>query len=268
MREIILALIVIVFQPLLYASIPENELEKWDTGRTWNITEQDFWNEIKFVYDIYKPIFNELKVNWWIDADWNSKINNIYAEMKDDQWSKNWRIILHGGLARRMQLSKDGLYLAICHEIGHLVGGFPLQDYTKYSTEGEADYYAAHVCARKIFGAMEKKQKLNSLGVKVDICDKNFDNEFDRNVCYRSVFAAKSLADTIYVANKQTRPPEIDEIDSYVAKVTVQLHSPAQCRLQTFIAGILCDKPWDDKKIPMERNAVCLNSRPKCWYKD
>jgi hypothetical protein len=146
-----------------------------------------------------------------------------------------------------------------------MLGGYPLQSYTQYSTEGQADYYATHVCARKVFGAMEKKQKMKRLGIKVELCDKNFDTEYEQNVCYRSLFAAKSLADVLFVANGQTRSPEIDQPDSYIAKITYQLHGPAQCRLDTYIAGILCSKKWDDKKIPTEKNAVCKN-RPKCWF--
>jgi hypothetical protein len=252
----------------LFAAIPENDLDKAD-GQTWNISEQEFWDIIKFSYDIYKPIFDNLvvengKVNWWFESNWQSKVVNIYAKKEKMPWNK-WTIQLHGALARRPQLTKDGFALAICHEIGHLVGGYPQQDWIGMSTEGQADYYATHVCARKVFGAMEKKSPMIRGGVKVELCDKNFDTTYEQNVCYRSVFAAKSLADTLYVANRQVRSPEIDQPDTFKVKITYQLHTPAQCRLDTYLAGILCDKIWDDKRIPMEHNAVCRN-RPGCWY--
>lgn len=257
---------------LTFASIPENDLDQWDkrnSQRTWNISEQEFWDIINFTYSIYKPVFDNLvaengKVNWWFESNWNSNTVNIYAKKEKVPWNK-WTIQVHGALARMSQLTKDGFYLAICHELGHLVGGFPQKDYTQMSAEGQADYYATHVCARKIFGAMEKKRPLLRGDVKVELCDKNFDTVFDQNVCYRSLFAAKSLADTLYVANKQVRSPEIDQPDTFKVKLTYQLHTPAQCRLDTYIAGILCDKVWDDKRIPTERNAVCRN-RPACWY--
>jgi hypothetical protein len=253
---------------IAFASIPENELDKSD-DHPWNISEKEFWDIITFTYNIYKPIFDNLavdngKVNWWFVSNWQSKTVNIYAKKEKVPWNK-WTIEVNGALARRVELTKDGFYLALCHEIGHLVGGHPLMDYTQYSSEGQADYYATHVCARKIFGAMEKAKPLLKVGVKIELCDKNFDTVFDQNVCYRTVFAAKSLADTMYIANKQTRSPEIDQPDTYKVKLTYQLHTPAQCRLDTYIAGILCDKIWDDKRIPLEHNAVCRN-RPTCWY--
>jgi hypothetical protein len=250
------------------ASIPENELDKSD-DHTWNIEEKEFWDMIDFTFKIYKPIFDALsddngKVNWWFVSNWQSKIVNIYAKKEKVPWNK-WTIEVNGALARRVELSKDGFYLALCHEIGHLVGGYPFRDYTQMATEGQADYYAAHVCARKIFGAMEKKKPLIKVDIKIEICDKNFDTVFEKNVCYRTILAAKSLATTMYIAMRQTRAPEIGQPDTYKVNLTYQLHSPAQCRLDTYIAGVMCDKPWDDKRIPTEHNAVCRN-RPSCWY--
>jgi hypothetical protein len=262
-----------MFPSISLASFPENDLEKWDNGNTWNITEQEFWEMIDLVYGIYKPIFNELKldngegVSWWFEADWNSKIHNMYAskvKVYPYGWNK-WIIKVHGGIARMVQMTKEGFLLGLCHEIGHMVGGYPLMDYTEYSTEGESDYYATHVCARKVFSAWAKKYNLKKVGATVEICEKNFDTQKEKDVCVYSVFGSKSLADVFYIANKQTRSPEIDTPDNYVVKLTYQLHTPAQCRLDTFIAGIMCDKSWDDKRIPTERNAVCRN-RPTCWY--
>jgi hypothetical protein len=258
----------------LFASFPENEMHNGDDPKvTWNISEKEFWEIIDYVYKIYKPVFNGVKsttgepVYFWFDSDWNSRINNIYANIsKVPPWNWNaWVIKLNGGLARRVQLTKDGFMLAICHEIGHLLAGYPLMSYLEYSIEGEADYYATHVCARKIFGQMEKTKKLERNNLKVEMCDKNFDTVFEQNVCYRSYFAAKSLAETIYTLNRETRLPDPDVTDSYVSKITLQLHPPSQCRLDIYMAGILCDKAWDDTIIPMNRNAVCRN-RPRCFY--
>jgi hypothetical protein len=267
-------LLAIIISTNLYAALPENELHKGDnTKATWNISEPEFWELIDYVYKIYKPIFNGVKsikgepVYWWFESDWNSPINNMYAEMKKvPPWNWNaWVIKVHGGLARRVQLTKDGFLLAMCHDIGHFLAGYPHMNYLEYSIEGQADYYATHVCARKIFGAMEKKNKLVRNNLKVELCDKNFDTVYEQNVCYRSYFAAKSLAETIWTLNGETRVPDPDIKDNYETKLTLELHTPTQCRLDTYIAGILCDKAWDDTIIPTNHNAVCRN-RPRCFY--
>lgn len=254
------------------ASIPENELDKADNETTWYVTEQNFWDIIKTVYDIYKPVFDGLKtdtgetVSWWFESDWNSHTVNIYSKKEKVppyNWNR-WTIQVHGALARRVQMTKEGFALALCHEIGHQIGGYKFMDYLPKSCEGQADYYATHVCARKVF-AKWSNADLKKTPLMIELCDKNFDTKAERDVCLYSIAGSQSLSEVMYVANQQTRTPEIDSPDNFKAKLTYQLHTPAQCRLDTFIAGILCDKTWDDKRIPVEKNAVCRN-RPSCWY--
>ncbi len=265
MRKMILA-ITLIFHPMLFGSIPENPWDKAD-GPTWNISEAEFHERIDQVYAVYSPIFKELGVNFWFERQWTSHVVNLYADIWENQWNKNWKIIVHGGLARRPQLTKDGFVLALCHELGHLVAGFPLKNYTKYSSEGQSDFYATHVCAKKVFGEMAKKAPIINLGVKVPICDTGYDTKLEQDVCYLTVFAAKSLADTLSQITGEYRTPEIDIKDSYKAPYIIKQHSSSQCRLDTMIAGLLCQKPWDDKIIPYDKkNASCLN-RPECWYK-
>lgn len=251
---------------LTFASIPENPWDKAD-GPTWNISEAEFHERIDQVYAIYSPIFKDLKVNFWFERRWESHTVNLYADIWENEWNKNWKVIVHGGLARRVQLTKDGFSLALCHEVAHLLSGFPLKDYTKYSSEGQADYYATHVCAKKVFGAMLKKAPLKVVGVTVPICDKAYETKMDIDICYLTMFAAKSLADVISQVTQEYRAPEIDFKDGYKAPYTIKQHTSSQCRLETFIAGMLCDKPWNDKIIPTNKNAVCINTRPECWYK-
>jgi hypothetical protein len=189
----------------------------------------------------------------------------MFADIWENQWNNNYKIIVHGGIVRRPQLTKEGFVLALCHELGHLLGGYPLREYTKYASEGQADYYATHVCAKKVFGKMAKESPLK-LQMKIDICDKSFDTKIEIDTCYLTVFGAKSLADTIAQITQEYRQPEIELKDGFIAKATVTLHSAAQCRLDTYMAGLLCEKLWDDKLIPYDRkNATCIN-RPRCWF--
>lgn len=258
----------------LFAGFPHSDVTSIPADKTWQIQEKDFWELIKYVNDIYKPIFANVKtpqgetVSAWINGYWYDKQGNIDSKKEKVppyNWNK-WTIEVYGGLARHPFMTKDAFMLAICHQIGHFLGGAPLQDYLTISTEGQADYYATHVCARKIFGKMEKQRKLIKLGVKLDQCDKYFDSEYEINVCYRTLFAAQALSEWIKVAAGERRDTDININDNYEPKYTIQLHSSAQCRLDGFVSGHFCDKPWDDTKIPLNRNAVCRN-RPKCWYK-
>jgi len=261
-----LLLVLFLCSKLCFANFPENSLGDENPGLS-NITEAQFHEIIQRVNDIYQPVFKGVSVNFWFERNWAAKNPNSHVYKYDSQWSKNWKIEILGALARRPEITKEGFTMALCHQIGHLLGGYPMQDYNGLSTEGEADYYAAHVCAKKVFGKVAKKTKLiNKLKASVEICDKNFDSKLEIDVCYYTLFGAKSLADFYMIAGQERRAADIENADSYKTKVTLQLHTPSQCRLDTLIAGALCNRSWDDKVIPIDKkNQVCAN-RPRCWF--
>jgi hypothetical protein len=264
-REIILALLILGGEPVK-AMVPPNDLAASD-GTAWNVSEQNFHDIIQTVYDVYSPIFKDLGVNFWFERNWQSKEVNIYSYKYDSQWTKNWKILVHGGLARRPEMTKEGFTIALCHEIGHLVGGFPFKNYSNFSAEGQAWYYATHVCGKKVFAKMAKKMPLlNKLKVDVEICSKYFDEKVDQDACRLAVFGSKSFADLHYIAMQERRAPDIETVDTYKIGLTNQLWVPSQCILDTLVAGILCEKRWDDKMIPTKKNATC-STRPLCWYK-
>lgn len=273
MRKLIISSL-IFFSTAAKAGFPLNDAAAMPPSQTWNIEEKDFWDLINFVVEIYKPVFAAVRtaenetVSWWIEGNWQEKsatITSTKDKVPPYNWNK-WIVKVNGGIARHPFMTKDAFMLALCHEIGHLLGGAPLKDYTTFSTEGQADYYATHVCARKVFGKMEKKKKLIKVGnFKLDQCDKYFDNEYELNVCLRTLFAAQALSEYLKVLSRELRDTDIKSSDKFEPKFTVQLHSSSQCRLDTFVAGAHCDKIWDDKKIPLNRNAVCRN-RPRCFY--
>jgi hypothetical protein len=63
-------------------------------------------------------------------------------------------IRIYGGLARREELTRNGLALLLAHETGHHLGG-PLYDpaIPCLSWQGQADYWAAAVGMQRVFGA-------------------------------------------------------------------------------------------------------------------
>lgn len=249
-----------------YAGIVPNNLEQADTGKPWNITEAQFHDNIQLVSDIYVPIFKAMNVNFWFERQWASKFVQVVGTKYDSQWAHNWSIVIHGGLARRPEVTREGFLLALCHEIGHFVAGYPMRDYSAYASEGSANYYATHVCARKVFGRIAKKEKLiNKLRSDSDLCSKVFDDKTAQNVCTYSVFGAKSFADLNMIAAQERRAADIEVKDNFKTSFTNQLWVPTQCMFDTMIAGVLCEKSWDDKLIPTQHNKTCIN-RPECWY--
>jgi hypothetical protein len=266
-QKMVTLLIAFLVSTMIFADMPPNDVPDDNPGLS-NINEKQFHDLIQSVNDTYQPIFKGIGVNFWFERKWDSKDSNMYVYQFDSQYAKNWKIEVHGGLARKVQITKEGFTMALCHEIGHLLGGYPIKDYLKSSTEGQADYYAAHVCARKIFGKTIKKRKLiNQLRIESDLCEKYFDEKYDKDVCMLTLMGAKSLSDFLAVVYrpwiKETDPTTPEQND---VKKTFQGHPTPQCRLDTMIAGILCDKPWDDKIIPLDKKAKTCSNRPKCWY--
>ncbi|MBL6991622.1 MAG: hypothetical protein ISR65_17690 [Bacteriovoracaceae bacterium] len=59
-------------------------------------------------------------------------------------------LTLFGGLGELELMSRDGLALIACHELGHGIAGPPLKE-TGASTEGQSDYFATADCLEKVF---------------------------------------------------------------------------------------------------------------------
>ena len=81
--------------------------------------------------------------------------------------SQAWRLGLarnvrvYGGLARHPRITRAGLALMLAHETGHHLGGAPRDpDMPWISWQGQADYWAANVGMRKVFGLHARNMTL------------------------------------------------------------------------------------------------------------
>jgi hypothetical protein len=207
-----------------------------------------------------------------------------------------WKIEFSGGLARRPELSADGMTLIVCHEIGHHVAGFPFVSGTPFggywaAVEGQSDYYSTQVCARRMW---ENEHELNasfagavSAAAKLK-CDAAFAQPEARNLCYRTTVAAESVIRTM--AALMNKPvPSYETPDTSVSRGNMENHPPIQCRFDTLFQGSVCAADFDDRLIPgkkteggregleAEREAslnscttfsqFALGLRPACWFR-
>lgn len=249
-------------------------------------------NGIKRVYD---PIIKKLGGKLVVQAQWGSNTPNAFAKKS----FTNWQVVITGGLARQPAMTRDGLALVVCHEIGHLVAGFPFAEtglaaflgMNWVSSEGEADYYATHVCARKIWANDTKQNQMFRSYASAEIkaeCDKIWKTEADQNICYRTVEASESLG-TVLASLSKKPAPLLHTPSTKVAKATDLRHPEAQCRLDTYFQGAICPTGWNDAVIPGRKQpggktgiaaekqaamASCSKAsgysvglRPTCWYK-
>jgi hypothetical protein len=263
--------------------LPENKLSipinlKAPTG----ISEAEFNQAIKEVEDVYAPIISGMGKKLVVEKRWSDGTVNAYAS----QSGKEWRVAMFGGLARHQTITKDAMALVICHEIGHHIGGAPKKGGSGWggvgmswaSNEGQADYFATLKCLRKTWindnnSAIAKS--LKAPAIVNETCKKNYKSDkVDTAICVRSSMAGLSVSNLFAVLGGLTQP-KFETPDKVVVKSTDDNHPKAQCRLDTYYQGSLCDiNPNDDVSQKEEVQGTCHKSlghsiglRPLCWFK-
>ena len=130
-----------------------------------NITEAEFKVLVDEVKKVYSPIVAKHGANLNMAGDWKNETPNAYAR----QMFGSWQVSITGGLARRPEMNKEGIQLVLCHELGHHLGGFafaapalpipiPIPIGQAWAAnEGQSDYFAAHVCSRRLWQTEKEK---------------------------------------------------------------------------------------------------------------
>lgn len=250
--------------------MPENELSEFDNlDIQANITEDQFEAVLAKIEAYYKPLLQSLYgVTFQVTRDWKDSTVNAYATQSDDVWE----IHMYGGLARRAEITPDGFALVACHETGHHLGGFPNIDWA--ANEGQADYFSTLSCARHLWkGDAKNAESVKKISAyPKQKCDSVWKSAQDRALCYRIALAGKSLADLLSNKTAKFETPDLSQVSE-----TDNEHPMGQCRLDTYLAGALCKKVFDDHNIPQSEEEAaevsCMQSRkeigfrPRCWFK-
>ncbi len=267
--------------------LPPNDLAKEDgLLRDANLTEAEF-NRIIDVAEtvIGSKIADHFQAQLKVNRLWTDTTVNASAI----QFGTRWEVNMYGGLARRPEITQDGFALVLCHEIGHHLGGYPFRsDWA--ANEGESDYFASHACPRMIWKddlAVNATFRDTVEAAPKALCDQVWTTVEDQNLCYRVMTGAKSTADMASVLGNSKASWATP--DKKVVNRTDNNHPAGQCRLDTYAAGALCTKTFDEAVIPGkdlgwsrngkdgERAATqysCtqfenfqLGFRPLCWFK-
>jgi hypothetical protein len=164
--------------------------------------------------------------------------------------------------------------LVVCHELGHVLGGIPTYKGRAAANEGQSDYYATLACSRNLWLGknLAEPEELDSF-VKAN-CDKQHRTRAAQLTCYRGMDAGLHLAKLLSFGGQVSYSTP----DRSVVRQTSNTHPAAQCRLDTYVAGALCQKSWQNSSIPKERieqaQFSCLYNdnyltgmRPTCWFK-
>jgi hypothetical protein len=185
---------------------------------------------------------------------------------------------MYKGVRYHRLITLDVYAFIACHEIGHHLGGPPLKRTSTWgSVEGQADYYATLKCMRRYYANSSVNVSVNGTDVPlhiVDQCYRSFPTVAEAHACIHTLRTASELALILNELSGGPGPlPSLFSHDSSVVGTTNEWHPRAQCRLDTYANGALCEVPWQE---PINRSSgdggLCGNlrhrefGRPLCWY--
>lgn len=243
------------------------------------ITKVEFDDIMDKLEAIYKPIFEDVyNRKFQIVRKWDDGTVNAYA----NQSGKTSYINMFGGLARFNGMNKIGMAMVACHEIGHHLGGKP--KVTRFlfpswaANEGQSDLFATLKCMRRYLRVdrldiAQYQDQINPLAQ--EMCEKTWGSEEEVEICLLTNIGSKVLAKTLNAMRGATTPVAFETPDPKVVSKTFDKHPAAQCRLDTYFQGSLCDKDFHENiDLRSEESAQCMRKdgysigvRPLCWYK-
>lgn len=240
---------------------------------------------IKEIESIYLPAQSELGLNlkFQIDNDSTSE----YAKAERD--GSNAVVTVSSIMLASPRLSPDGLRMIICHELGHVLGGFPRRHVpmewsgsvahdglSETSSEGQADYYASLVCFRRVVAGQNHTSLLpiKPLPTRaVKLCNASHGAQTEAAlICLRAAAAADNMLQLTKDFAISFESPN----DKIAEKLISDSYPDRQCRLDTFLSGAICKTPiqTDKSGLALDFNNSNLNEcaqtegrRPPCWYR-
>ncbi|MGZ3788770.1 MAG: hypothetical protein ACXVLQ_09620 [Bacteriovorax sp.] len=253
---------------------PENNLKisQWDKA-TNGMTQERFLAIVKSVSDIYAPIVKQKGGTLSMNNKWDDDTVNASAQRMGSTWVVN----MYGGLARHPLTTDDGFALVVCHELGHHIGGAPRKGVSWAANEGQADYFGSMKCLRRVLEKQDNIAAVSKMTVDAEAtkqCEMVYKNADEVALCQRIAMAGKSLGSLLGSLGGSTTV-NFSTPDKSVVSKTNDAHPAAQCRLDTYFNGILCDKSYDqdtDNNNPaigtcIARDGYKVGTRPLCWYK-
>lgn len=268
--------------------LPENDLNI-PAGLKLNyktISEADFNEVIDRVETVYAPVISAKGGKLKIQRNWKDGTVNAYAKRS----GSTYVVAMFGGLARHKETTKDGFAMVVCHELGHHIGGAPKKSsggggwggsgaLRWASNEGQSDYFASLKCMRQVYKGDNNKEIMANITIPQEVatkCSESFGKDNDEYyMCTRSSLAGLSLARLLGSLRKGSKAPTFGSPDKSIVRSTNHNHPAAQCRLDTYFAGAVCDMSEnDDVSDTDETIGTCSRAkshseglRPFCWFK-
>lgn len=267
--------------------LPENSLSLPPSFTDQGISQKVFQDIQDELARIWIPRARAEGGNLTFVSSWESGTVNAYAQRfgHEDEWGEemppfdDWRVVFLGGMARHKEMTKDGFSLIVCHELGHHFGGYPkLSGETMWaSIEGQADYFATSKCLRELWSGTDNRKTLRGQSIPAALesnCRTQWKSDDEYALCLRTGLAGLSAGRLFAAIAPFTKAPKFETPDQKIVPRTLTIHPKAQCRLDTYFQGALCEIPFS---VPMgtdeltgachSRNGQTIGLRPACWFK-
>lgn len=260
---------------------PENKMYIGvnDKNADKGIDEATFNSVLDRVEAIYAPIISARGKQLDVVRNWEDGTVNAYAQ----QVGNTWKISMFGGLARHVEATADAFAAVACHELGHHIGGAPKKSswfggVSWASNEGQSDYFATSKCMRKYMEADDNQAVVAAMeipAVVTERCEASFANAEEIAMCKRGAMAGEALAKLLNSLRTGADPVAFTTPDRSTVSSTNHNHPAAQCRLDTYFAGAVCDKDaYADPSATDASEGYCMRvdgyqdgTRPLCWFK-
>ena len=235
-------------------------------------TKMSFEQILELSREIYETEFQRQSHRLRIRGQWESERVEASAHREEDRDGQLAVITITGGLARHPGITVGALALVLCHEIGHFLAGEPAV--RGYSTEGQADYYAAAVCMPRLLSRLPEASRPKDQEVPdlvVGRCTAAFRRAARQAACIQTTMSGLTLSH-FFAERKRTARPWFETPDPGSVSVVGFATPTVQCRLDTFSAAALCN-PEVENAVGRERPWICTRegalphaARPFCWF--
>ena len=187
-----------------------------------------------------------------------------------------WIIEILGGTVYHKYSSEEVIASILCHEMGHHLGGSPTKKSRQWvSVEGQADYYSANTCFKKVYENSNNEERVKEFKLNsflTEKCKVNFQNITQQNLCFRQVLSNEMMVSFLYALKSSRRgrrgkKADLGKRDLSVRKSVMEEHPSSQCRIDTYIEGSLCNVFYDNNgKNCKDSDLLYKGSRPHCWF--
>ena len=240
------------------------------------VPKQRFDLVLQRLEEMFSPLFQERKRKLVFIAHWDIDVVNAYATQVEDSDV----ILILGGLAQHPLASEGSLILALCHELGHFLGGPPYHsdpDLSSLSVEGQADYFASAFCMKAYYHHYPPPEQVlfpSSREAK-ELCrqklpspDNADDQKKEEQICLHTLQAALSGLQSLYPPNGAQYALSTP-FQHQGSEITKEGYTSPQCRLDTFVAGALCNRSVEHISFSTIEDSYCQigpHERPPCWF--